>query len=711
MIDPAEIPVPASSDDDIDVIGREALFSVGGPGAAKFRLGPDAPVCDIVMKGGVTSGVVYPYAVMRLAQKFRLAGIGGTSAGAIAAALTAAAEYARLGNGDSDGFSRFERWCIQLPTVLKSLFQPHPKHRAIFGFATIMMEVLDSAPSLGQRLRALARLLHTRAGLILLPVIAGAVGGALLGSARYIWFYGLGHGLVLYTGMLNPGLAAALVAAGVGLLSGLLLAGLFALALRIQERWPMWLYLLLLAGAAAVSIGGELGSLLAVVVTGALGGAAGLVAAGVFLGDRVIDDLRNSDFGMCPGTTQRRGGPKALTDWLHEAIQDVAGRDPDGPPLTFGEVEAAAPADQPRLALRMITTNLTLRRPYAIPDLGGRDGRIGWSPEDWEHLFPESVIAHLIACGDPDLAWNTVRPLPRGADLPVLVGARMSLSFPLLFSAVPVHELAKNGKPQGRMLLIDGGLSSNLPLHFFDSLGPPAYPTFAFNLEDDPNLRPRRPGDALKEFLDASELRLHRETKRKADLDKLAKRRISLHGPGKWQPRLKRMPHRFFRQYLDSLLGAAKDWQDNLQSIMPGQFDRIVTIKLGPGEGGLNLVMPKARSELLMQLGYLAGKEVAEKFDLQAHRVRRALTAYQEIERVAGHFARNWTSADLAAALAQAKPPRDSRPAWTRDSRKVIIRLARLAKWSGRMKPLPDTARFPGPRGALRITPNLSGDS
>ncbi|EMS98269.1 patatin, partial [Agrobacterium tumefaciens str. Cherry 2E-2-2] len=37
--------------------------------------------CDVVMKGGITSGVVYPYAVLELARRYRFRSIGGTSAG------------------------------------------------------------------------------------------------------------------------------------------------------------------------------------------------------------------------------------------------------------------------------------------------------------------------------------------------------------------------------------------------------------------------------------------------------------------------------------------------------------------------------------------------------------------------------------------------------------------------------------------------------
>ena len=40
--------------------------------------------CDLVMKGGITSGIVYPAAILRLKDKYRFRNIGGTSAGAMA---------------------------------------------------------------------------------------------------------------------------------------------------------------------------------------------------------------------------------------------------------------------------------------------------------------------------------------------------------------------------------------------------------------------------------------------------------------------------------------------------------------------------------------------------------------------------------------------------------------------------------------------------
>src|SRR5260221_13001205 len=49
------------------------------------RYGQPEKFCDIVLKGGITSGVVYPLALVSLAEKYRFSNIGGTSAGAMAA--------------------------------------------------------------------------------------------------------------------------------------------------------------------------------------------------------------------------------------------------------------------------------------------------------------------------------------------------------------------------------------------------------------------------------------------------------------------------------------------------------------------------------------------------------------------------------------------------------------------------------------------------
>ena len=95
--------------------------------------------CDLIMKGGITSGVVYPKAACRLATRYRLKQVGGASAGAIAAALASAAEYHRqhsMGidadrhvNAEPAGFVRLAAIPSDLGVNLGGLFQPVPATR------------------------------------------------------------------------------------------------------------------------------------------------------------------------------------------------------------------------------------------------------------------------------------------------------------------------------------------------------------------------------------------------------------------------------------------------------------------------------------------------------------------------------------------------------------------------------------------------------
>jgi len=702
----------AVSREGVILIGKSPLFQEGSRRARKFNLGPKAPVCDVVMKGGVTSGVVYPYAVLRLAQKFRLAGIGGTSAGAIAAALTAAAEYARQAKVRGSSFSRFEERCMNLPKILPTLFQPLAKHRSVFALAMATLKATDNGLPRKDRLQGLRDLFFSAAGLQTWSVIGASVVCGMLAAARYSRYYGWHQSLW---------------AAGFGLGSGLLLLLLFLIAVRWTSQLPIFGYVALVAVAAAASIAAPIRHPAAVFLPAVIGGGFGMVAAITFLGNRLIGRLRDTDFGLCSGLKAQETDPDAVTDWLHNSIQYVAGRGIAGDPLTFGDVQNVLSSKKdPNVALRMITTNITLRRPYALPDLGGEGETVGWIPDEWKPLFPKTVIDFMMKDDPSYLTDDKPRRLPDGDDLPVVVGARMSLSFPLLFSAVPVHQLTPGGwASAGRMLLVDGGLSSNMPLHFFDSLGPPAYPTFAFNLDDDARLGPppkpawpQRVKAAWAALTGRSTAHRLRETLRlaagrpvKPFKEPPEASRISLHMPGDPSPSLTHMPTSMLGQYLGGLLGAAKDWQDNLLSIMPGQSDRIVRIGLAPGEGGLNLTMPASRSRKLMRLGYRAGAELAIGFDLDAHRVRRALAAYQEIERVAEVFERTWTNGRLQTKLKSARAPVDS-PAWqdTTARQLIIDRFGELATWALTLHPPVRNHLFPRPRGALRLTPNLSGD-
>jgi hypothetical protein len=94
------------------------------------RYGQPDKSCDIVLKGGITSGVVYPLALVSLAQEYRFSNIGGTSAGAIAAAAAAAAEYGRHAEGA--GFDRLAKIPNEVGVNLLAMFQPTPVLKPLF---------------------------------------------------------------------------------------------------------------------------------------------------------------------------------------------------------------------------------------------------------------------------------------------------------------------------------------------------------------------------------------------------------------------------------------------------------------------------------------------------------------------------------------------------------------------------------------------------
>ena len=185
-------------------------------------LSPDKE-CDLVMKGGITSGVVYPLAVCRLATTHHLRQIGGTSAGAIAAATAAAAEYGR----EAGGFVKLAalpRWLAEPASPaargsnLRSLFQPAPATRKPFSVATALVE-RGAKPAKIARLAGRALAAYPLAG------VAGASPGLVL-AALGLW---LGGGAAV------PATVAGLVLALVGIVAGLVAGGAVH-ALRVLPK-------------------------------------------------------------------------------------------------------------------------------------------------------------------------------------------------------------------------------------------------------------------------------------------------------------------------------------------------------------------------------------------------------------------------------------------------------------------------------------------
>lgn len=532
------------------MVGLRAILGRSGPkpgtvfSAADFKLSRSEGCddCDIVMKGGVTSGVVYPYAILELARRYRFRSVGGTSAGGIAAAFAAAAEFARQ-RGDHEGFVRLESCCLELPVRLRSLFQAEPVLRPLM---TIAMGV-------------------SRGGRV-------AVALAVLSA---LWF-------TIAVG--------AAIGAGLSILAG---------------------------GEPATTI-----------LSGLLGA---VILLAVRVWRLVAVDLKRNDFGLCRGLGGNPAKP-ALTQWLYDSLQFIAwgSAAETAAPLTFGDLESR------NITLKMMTTNLSLRRPHALP---GMIKNVAFEEKRWENLFPKPVMAHIRkTC--PKVSWGDYRACPDETAMPVLMAVRMSLSFPFLISAIPMvirdlgaefremdrrkTEVARTAAagttPAGidappvmvaQMWFSDGGLTSNFPIHFFDA-PLPQRPTFALSLDDLPKGEappPERVRTQMKAdegiFLPITEVR-------------------SVLGFG------------------GALLGASKDWQDTLLAGMPGQRERIVRVSLAEDEGGLNLDMPSERSRKLMDYGRKAGEKLKSEFVFEEHKWRRALVAYEQLEKTVEATAPVW---------------------------------------------------------------------
>lgn len=508
--------------------------------------------CDIVMKGGITSGVVYPGAVVSLARRYRFKSIGGASAGAIAAAGVAAAEYGRTSGG---GFQRLAQVPHELSATnargdpfLLELFRPEQTTKRLFdvGFGFLrfgpwrgMLQLLRSFP--------------------LAPVV----------------------GVVI-------------VALGV-------LLGALGLV-------PWWLAVLIISFAPWALLG-------------------------ILIWDlyRAVGAIPGNDLGLCrlgPGPAETK---PALTGWLHEVIQSAAGR-PLDKPLTFADLWGVTPltgqetpeqleqrqselqrlgwaTGERKLDLQVMTTNLTNGRPMRLPvgrdrhrDTAEDGGSLLFDPVEWANFFPPAVVDHLVAQSpamDPrfsaDLAAvagaRELRLFPSSGELPVVVAARMSLSFPFLIATIPMWRLRYRGaERQPRLMKVvfsDGGISSNFPVHFFDA-PLPTRPTFALNLG----------GFAKDEH---------------PNPDVPAENVVDPPAPNQQAPENWTEIDSLFA-FGVSIKDAMENWRDNTQGRLPGFRERIIDIKLAHGEGGLNLAMDEKKITRLTERGAYAGERLKALF-------------------------------------------------------------------------------------------------
>ncbi|MBL8587366.1 MAG: hypothetical protein JNK46_02455, partial [Methylobacteriaceae bacterium] len=223
--------------------------------------------------------------------------------------------------------------------------------------------------------------------------------------------------------------------------------------------------------------------------------------------------------------------------------------------------------------------------------------------------------------------------------------ARMSLSFPLLLSAVRLRtpdftrkRVATGRYELRRVWFSDGGLTSNFPIHFFDS-PLPSRPTFCLNLVDfDTGIDvARQPPDndvegaeefdraelADKPIAAAADPRRKAQARPKAEALRSGATEYNV-----WDyvslprdNRIRAIPFTDFERtggvggFLAALVNTARFWSDNQLLISPGVRERVVDIALRDDEGGLNIDMhPDVVAELDGR-GQAAGKLIAARFD------------------------------------------------------------------------------------------------
>jgi hypothetical protein len=219
---------------------------------------------------------------------------------------------------------------------------------------------------------------------------------------------------------------------------------------------------------------------------------------------------------------------------------------------------------------------------------------------------------------------------PIGPDLPVLVATRMTLSFPILISAVPLYEVhfEHDAEPRlVRLVFSDGGITSNFPIHFFDS-PLPTRPTFGLNLTGvraETKLDPHDPCAAVRPP-------------------------GAVNSPA-YQPVASVTS---LVSFLVAIKDAMQNWRDNAQARLPGFRDRVVNVELAANEGGLNLAMSAAKIEELSERGRCAGDALVELFagdgagkpkQWNDHRFARYRTSMSLIERWLRDYRRGYRSA------------------------------------------------------------------
>jgi hypothetical protein len=316
-----------------------------------------------------------------------------------------------------------------------------------------------------------------------------------------------------------------------------------------------------------------------------------------------------------------------------------------------------------------------------------------FDPVELGRYFPPAIVSALLYGQDNaeedgvPLVSAEGRPLyrlPPAERLPVVLAARISLSFPGLISAVPLYAVDFSRKdPVDRKAVrcwfSDGGITSNFPIHFFDSMWP-RRPTFALDLRGYPADYP--------------------------DQD------VYYAGTKPRQPRVKDI--RSVPGFVASILDTMQYWADDAQSTLPGYRDRVVEVRLRPDEGGMNLQMPEEVVLAVAAKGSRAVKALVDEqtgFKLDPHRWTRYLISMYRLQDAVERMGKVYppSAADAGDGMEDLIARADAAEHYQRSkvwSGKAKARTEALLAFATLTEPnFADDA--PKPETALRITPKF----
>ena len=581
---------------------------------------PEGRFCDVVMDGGVVNGVVYPGFLIELARRFNFHSLGGTSVGAIAAALAAACEYNRrygMTAGFNEGLAQMPQelaaWVDDKEqiTKIRSLFQPHASVQPLFDW---FVELLGQQTALQEKDKEKTQVSYV----------------SRYSSRTYLW-----TAYRLWLRYMPVGNWRLLWVSGLIAVTSVLLQWLLGIPWLLAWAAQYFAYFFLLH------------PLLAVV-------------------QQVLALIRLPGVGACTGMRQPGSHLAGLTEWMHEGIQKSA-RLQLSRPLTFAQLWAAPAGpdagqggkEARSIDLRMITTCLSYGRVYELP-LSLEEAPVLFRLSEFQAYFPKEVTAHLRRVSKipsfqdlpmlrrrfrerrEEFRWDAgisraeymkkrkalrkqarrlfadftevkggpyaksdLRLLPT-ADLPIVVAARLSMSCPILFQAMPLIGLNFDKHAEEislvRLWFSDGGIGSNFPIHLFDQ-SLPRWPSFGLKIMEEP---PRR--TSSNKHLEAYIPFSHR-----------AGAEDNLHFPrdiGPFTTGLGQFRVSEFWQFLISIYSSAKDGHDQSYLRMPDIRNRVVRVFLNGRTGNmLNLKIDSRQIvELAANEGAKAGRYAAQAY-------------------------------------------------------------------------------------------------